>query len=286
MKVVSRHGVLKAHGFRLKGFPSCDLQLLNGQAIAAQLTQVAPTQRFPISLSGAQLTIGDLQRNATIGGIIMLDGTYYGITVAHAFTEDSRFTEQNSFNDDCVLYDSDLAEDSSEDEDESMESRLDNSTGLSAAVSTLERGGDNENMLTVVDSSTVSTPSSIETFTVTSMSSQHPLHDVEGLPFDAVDWAIFEISNPQYHGMNGIMLNELEQSWLYFKDVRNYSPQGLLIIATWNGAVKAVGTGSTSSIKLFGSSRFCDVWSIHPGKTLGMLLTTDGAQSFFGTGLA
>ena len=269
MKVILRNGVLKVHGFELKGCPSCDLRLLNNLPIA-QLTHFTLPQRFPISLSGAQLSIGNLTRKATIGGVLILDGTYHGVTVAHAFTEDSRPTEQNSFNNNRVLYDSDWAEDSSEDEDGGMELGLDNATEASAAASTLERDGDNQNPTPVVDSSIVLTPSSIETFRVTSISSRYPLHDVEGSPFDGVDWAIFKISNSQYHGMNGVLLNGLENSWLYFEDVSKFSPHGSLIIATKSGAVNAIGTGSTSSIKLFGSSRFCNVWSIHPAKILGM----------------
>lgn len=97
---------------------------------------------------------------------------------------------------------------------------------------------------------------------VVAMSSQNPLRDNEGVPFDGMDWALFAIRNPFHHGMNGVLLDKDERNWLYFQRFKASPPHGAIIVATRGGIVKGIGAGSSSSIKLRGSGQYRNVWSI------------------------
>jgi hypothetical protein len=121
MQAILGLNFLCEHGFRLKGLPQCDLRLpatRNGYQV--RLTGIGRGDELgiPRSLCGAEVTVCGLNRLATIGGVITVDGTYYGLTVAHAFTDDVVWTEQQEIMEtDLQLYDSDWAYDSADDGD-------------------------------------------------------------------------------------------------------------------------------------------------------------------------
>ena len=268
MRMIYRHGILRNYGFGLKGCPSCDLQLLYEQA-RAQITPPTFSQGLPISLCGADISVGDPVRRATLGGVFILDETYYGITVAHAFTEkaSTSYQEQNASSR-CTLCDEDWAEDSSEDssEDNASEGNVNRLTDV-LPTSLALHGGDEDQ--TLVEASVSSDKPELVTFEVL-ISSQDPLRGRDGLPFDDLDWAVSEIVDCKYHGMNRFLLDEQNQEWLYVRALRYSPPQGRIIIATRRGVVKGLGTGSTTSIKLSESGCFRHVWSIQPDEALGM----------------
>ena len=85
MLVISQHGLLKAHGFGLRGCPSYDLKLLNS-ALTGQLTLPALSEGPPSSLCGAEIGAEGSDRKVTIGDLVVIDGKYYGITAAHTFS--------------------------------------------------------------------------------------------------------------------------------------------------------------------------------------------------------
>ena len=271
MRLISRHGVLKPQGFSLKGCPSCDLQLLDGFP-EAQVMYPANSRGLPISLSGTEISVGEPVRKATIGGVLILDGVYYGVTVAHAFTEKGLPSDQKALpKDECVLYDLDWAEDDSDDDaveddsdDDAMEGDASSSTALTSPPFLPELNDESQSLVRRTDDDTLSIPSSMGKHRVTSISSQHPLRDFERTAFDDFDWALLQISDTKYHGMNGVLLDEINNRWLYFKDFGKSPPQKSIVIATRRGPVEGIGTGSSSSIMVTGSVRLRDVWSVQP----------------------
>ena len=270
MRVILRRKMLKSKGFELKGCPNCDLELLTVDSKATLIRQVDESgQGLPISLCGAEIEVKMPIRSATLGGAIIIDGTYYGVTVAHAFTED-RQASNDKLGNDVMLYDSDWAESSSGDE----------SMGHGAAricrspTSSVSKIHEKTNCPAMACTIRSNRRHDMGEFPVAVISSQNPLRDADDDSYDDVDWALIEISNPRYHGMNGVFLDNGKRSWLAFSSFRNYPPRGSILTATRKGAVRGLGTGSTSSIKLLGSSRNRAVWSIQTERALGAYLLT------------
>jgi len=121
MRAILKGEFLDNHGFRLKGLSPCDLTLLamvDGHQVRIAGVGHGDELGIPRSLCGAEVVVSGSNRLATIGGVITVDGTYYGLTVAHAFTEDIVQTEQQEIVEtDTQLYDSDWAYDSADDYD-------------------------------------------------------------------------------------------------------------------------------------------------------------------------
>ena len=262
MRVLLRSNMLKPKGFELKGCPSCDLELLTAGSTARLIHHMDESELgLPISLCGAEIEVKDPVRSATLGGVIILDGTYYGVTVAHAFTE-SRPNSTEKLRTNVMLYDSDWAESSSEDESISH-----GAVEEYGPLKTVPPDVSKKRVRIPIRSSPLIHPDLGE-FTVAFISSQNPLRDVDD-NYDDADWALIEISDPIYHGMNRVILDDGKRSWLSFTSFRNYPPRGSILILSKKGTVSGIGTGSTSSIKLLGSSRNRVVWSIQTQRALG-----------------
>ena len=268
MRVILRPKTLKSKGFELKGCPNCDLELLTVDSKARLIHQVDELgQGLPISLCGAEIEVKNPVRSATLGGVIILDGTYYGVTVAHAFTE-SRQASKDKLGTNVVLYDSDWAEFSSGDEINGHGGSRKYGSPTSSVSNTTKKTSRSA-MACTIRSNHPLMRHDMGDFSVAFISSQNPLRDADDGYFDDVDWALIEISNPIYHGMNGVVSDDGKRSWLAFSSFRNYPPCGSILTATRKGTVRGIGTGSTSSIKLLGSSRNRDVWSIQTERGLG-----------------
>lgn len=271
MRVILRPKTLKSNGFELKGCPNCDLELLTVDSKARLVHHVDESgQGLPISLCGAEIEVKNPVRSATLGGVIILDKTYYGVTVAHAFTE-SRQASEKKLGTNVMLYDSDWAESSSGDESIGHGGVRKNRSLKSVVSNTLKRGS-RPAVACALRANRPLIRHDMGDFPVAVISSQNPLRDADDDNYDDVDWALIEISNPIYHGMNGVVSNDEKSSWLAFSSFRNCPPRGSIITATRKGPVRGLGTGSTSSIKLLGSSRSRDVWSIQTERGLGTYL--------------
>ena len=271
MRVISRSKTLKSKGFGLKGCPNCDLELLTVDSTARLIHRVDESaQGLPISLCGAEIEVKDPVRSATLGGVIILDGTYYGVTVAHAFTE-SHQASKEKLGTNVMLYDSDWAESSSGDQSVERGGARKHGSPTSSASKTPKKTS-HPAMACAIRSNQPSARHDLGNLPVAIISSQNPLRDADDNSYDDVDWALIEISNPIYHGMNGVVFDDVKRSWLASSSFRNYPPRGSILTATRKGTVRGLGTGSTSSIKLLGSSRNRDVWSIQTERGLGTYL--------------
>ena len=258
MRVIRRPKTLKSKGFKLKGCPNCDLVLLTKNSKARLIHHVDEArQGLPISLSGAELEVRDSARNATLGGVLILDGAYYAVTVAHAFTEPQQ-ASTDKLNTNVVLYDSDWAESSSGDEGPERD-EASNQLLPSSLISNTHK----KTSRPVMARATSRAPCIIQDmgdFPVAFISSQNPLRDVDDDTYDDVDWALIEISNPIYHGMNRVVTGE--ESWWASSSSKSWPPRGPILVMTCKGAVNGLGSGTTCSIKLLGSSRTRTMWSI------------------------
>ena len=267
MHVIRRSKTLKSQGFNLKGCPNCDLVLLTKNSKARLIHHVDEvTQGLPISLCGAELEVRDPVRKATLGGVIILDGAYYGVTVAHAFTE-SQQALTDKLNTNAVLYDSDWAESSSGDERLESDEASNRILPISPISNTHKKTS--RPVMARATSRAPWIPHDMGDFPVAFISSQNPLRDVDDGTYDDVDWALIEVSNPMYHGMNRVTTKKKEETWLASSSFRSFPPRGSILIVTCKGTVRGLGTGTTCSIKLLGSSRTRIMWSIQTERRLG-----------------
>jgi hypothetical protein len=116
MKVIIEDGQLKREGFELKGLLTRDLTLTQGRGV--RLASAFEVENTPRGLCGAGITIDGSSRHATIGGVIIIDGKYFGLTVAHAFVDRNTSSEQWEVPEtDMQFLDSDWANQSSSDDD-------------------------------------------------------------------------------------------------------------------------------------------------------------------------
>ena len=203
MRVILRSKILKLKGFELRGC-DCDLELLTVSTKVALVHHVEELgQGLPISLCGAEIEVKNPTRSATLGGVLILDGTYYGVTVAHAFMESRQSSKEKLSRPTIVrLYDSDWAELSSEDASVDHDSAKRRETKSPTPVSTIHNERSHQPMACAIRSDRLLVPDDLGYCLVAEISSQNPLRHTDDSTYDDVDWALIKISNPIYHGMN------------------------------------------------------------------------------------
>ena len=284
MRVILRSEILKSKGFELRRCANCDLEPLTVDTDATLhylpsrfSLDEEPRQGLPISLCGAEIEVKNSTRSATLGGVLIFDGTYYGVTVAHAFTENGQSSKEGlSGPTNVTLYDSDWAESSSEDESIDLGSAKKRDTeSPTPTMSTTYSKSSHGPLACAIRSDRLLVPDDMGYCLVAEISSQNPLRHTDDSTFDDVDWALIKISNPIYHGINGVVSDDGERGWLASTSFRNYPPRGSILTATRRGTMRGLGTGSTSSIKLLGSSRSRGVWSIQTERALGTYSATN-----------
>ncbi|KAL1627950.1 hypothetical protein SLS54_002218 [Diplodia seriata] len=139
VKVIHRVGDSALKGFKLLPARISDLEFkANLTDCPAKVRNLLITEDTPgpISLSGRQILAGDFGRLATIGGTIIIDDSYYALTVAHPFAEVSYINNSRTEGAEVELFTMEWAlssdDDSDDDSDESNSGVSDHSTGLGA----------------------------------------------------------------------------------------------------------------------------------------------------------
>jgi hypothetical protein len=121
MRVILRDGRLKKVGFELMGLATGDLKLATmtqGHGVRLTSTAEADALGTPRNLCGAGIVVDGSSRRATIGGVIIIDGKYYGLTVAHALTDGNTIdVGPEILKTDLQFLDSSWADESSSDDD-------------------------------------------------------------------------------------------------------------------------------------------------------------------------
>ncbi|CAD6584920.1 MAG: hypothetical protein ASARMPREDX12_001793 [Alectoria sarmentosa] len=214
----------------------------------------------PLRFGAEEIFVPESGKPTTLGGFIMVDDVCFGLTTAHAFTEEDEGFSQRSISrsiTDLPLYDSDWAnEDSSEgDEDDELG---------------LHREPRQEQRLQRKRQSRIPED---QTYYTTAWNSLHitaksPLSSPEGL-----DWALCELGDWGKYAINGVYLRpELRSAGmaehLVFKNIKTTPPLGKILVATRRGAVPGIGTGSDCSIKLARDNRYRHVWSVELEESL------------------
>lgn len=78
---IKKSGILEKAKFRMLTFQSL-LDVFHG-TLQVSIYEAIDARKRLASLCGAQVYLNDSRRLATLGGIIMLNGKMYGLTVAH-----------------------------------------------------------------------------------------------------------------------------------------------------------------------------------------------------------
>ncbi len=204
-------------------------------------------------------------RSTTLGGFLMVDDVCFGLTAAHAFTEDDPDLEQPAIAVDereVQLYDSDWAnEDTDDDDDDENEGVLYSNLSQKAhQEQRLQRKGK-----TRIANDQTYMSSSGDNLHITAKSR---LRGANGL-----DWALCELDDCGKYPMNGVYLppelrcaDAMEN--LFFRRIKTTPPLGKVLVATRRGAISGLGTGSDCAIKLGSDDRYRYVWSIQLEESL------------------
>ena len=147
MRVILKHALLQPEGFDLKGIAPCDLCLYAGDASNTEWRNLQPHVRaasFQRSLlsqnsphwtpamqacaspealgqnvCGFGLVAEASNKRATLGGVLVIDGDFYGLTSAHVLDESSPTKHPVNLAD-AQMYDSAWAEEESDESDDEI----------------------------------------------------------------------------------------------------------------------------------------------------------------------
>lgn len=271
MRAISQHGVLKAAKFALKGVPFCDLRLRmepgKERSEDTKLVQYdldsSDDEELPLRFGAEEIIAPRSGKSTTLGGYLMVDDVCFGLTTAHAFTEDDELLEQQSLPDkepDLQLYDSDWANEESDDD---------------ANVSVLGTDGtpkaSQEQRLQQRRKRTVANDS---TYEASNGDALPIIAKSRLLSANGLDWALCELGALGKYSVNGVFLPpELRGAdgleYLIFKEIKSTPPVGKVLVATRKGgAITGLGTGSDCSIKLDRDDKYRHVWSIQVEQSL------------------
>ncbi len=216
----------------------------------------------PLRFGAEEIIIPHSGRSSTLGGFLMVDNVCFGLTTAHAFTEEGQDLEQRQLEETGMtdqLYDSDWANEDSDTADDN-ESVTDLNIDPKAKEHQLQRPRKKK-------SSTKPTyeSSSGEGFQITAKS--------RSLTANGLDWALCDLGDSGSFSLNGAYLplehrgeNDLE--YLLFSQFKPSPPFGKVLVATKRGVISGLGTGSECSIRLGRDDRYRHVWSIQVEQSL------------------
>lgn len=215
----------------------------------------------PLRFGAEEIFVPESGRPTTLGGFIMVDDVCFGLTTAHAFTEDDEGFGQRNISEsmtEITLYDSDWANvDSSEDGD-------DHNALAPSQEPHQERQLQRKRISTIVED---------QTYYTTAWNSLHITATSRLSSAEGLDWALCELGDWGKYAINGVYLRpELRSAGmpehLLFKNIKTTPPLGKILVATRRGAVPGTGTGSDCSIKLARDNRYRHVWSVELEESL------------------
>ena len=231
-------------------------------------TQVEPYMEpsdeayVPLRFGAEEIFVPESGRPTTLGGFIMVDDVCFGLTAAHAFTEENESFTQQSISgslSELPFYDSDWADGDSSDDGDDEDSGL-NQPGAPHQERRLQR---KKKSRTIED----------QTYYTTAWNSLHIVAKSRLSSAEGLDWALCELGDWGRYAVNGVYLRpELRSAempeHLLFRNIKTTPPLGKVLVATRRGAVPGVGTGSDSSIKLGRDNKHRHVWSIEVEESL------------------
>ena len=235
--------------------------LLEGTMPVQHGMDTSDEDHVPLRFGAEEIYVPDSGRPTTMGGFIMVDDVCFGLTTAHAFTEEDEGFGQRSISGSIAelpLYDSDWANEGSSDGDEEND-------GLG-----LQRESHQEQRLQRKGKNRIPED---QTYYTTAWNSLHIIAKSRLSSAEGLDWALCELGDWGKYAVNGVDLRPEQQSagmpkHLVFSNIKTTPPTGKILVATRRGAVPGVGTGSDCSIKLSRDNRYRRVWSVELEESL------------------
>lgn len=217
----------------------------------------------PLRFGAEEIFVPESGRPTTLGGFIMVDDVCFGLTTAHAFTEEDEGFGQRSISGSITelpLYDSDWANENSSDDGD--ENDVLDPPGESHQERRLQRKRKRKSRI-VED----------QTYYTTAWNSLHITAKSRLSSTEGLDWALCELGDWGKYAINGVHLRpELRSAempeHLLFRNIKTTPPLGKILVATRRGAIPGIGTGSDCSIKLARDNRYRHVWSVELEESL------------------
>ena len=208
----------------------------------------------PLRIGAEEIFVPETGRPTTLGGFIMVDDVCFGLTTAHAFTEEDEGFGPKSISGSIAelpLYDSDWANEDSSGDDEGHGLDL---PGQPHQERRLQR----KRKSRVVEDQFYYTTA----WNALHITAKSRLSSAAGL-----DWALCELGDWGKYAINGVYLRpELRSAGmpehLRFRSIKSTPPLDKIFVATRSGAVPGIGTGSDRSIKFARDNRYRRVWSV------------------------
>ena len=236
---------------------SMGVTLLNETMPVQQDMEIADENYVPLRFGAEEIFVPESGRPTTLGGFIMVDGVCFGLTTAHAFTQEDEDLDPRSIagrEAELTLYDSDWADEDSNDDS------VDNDAEEPHQERQLRR---RRKSMNVEDQS----------YYTTAWNSLHIIAKSKLTSPNGLDWALCELGDWGKYAINGVYLRpELRSAGmpehLMFRNIKNTAPLGKVFVATRRGAIPGIGTGSDCSIKLAQDDKYRHVWSVELEESL------------------
>ena len=215
----------------------------------------------PLRFGAEEIFVPESGRPTTLGGFIMVDDVCFGVTTAHAFSEEDEGVGPRSISGSIAelpLYDSDWAnEDSSDDNNENDELDPHQETRQERRLQRRQKSR-------IVED---------QTYYTSAWNSLHIIAKSRLSSAEGLDWALCELGDWGKYAINGVHLRpELRSAGtpehLLFRNIKTTAPLGKIFVATRRGAVPGLGTGSDCSIKLARDTKYRRVWSVELEESL------------------
>lgn len=240
---------------------SKDMTLLEKTMQVEHDIDTSDQEHVPLRFGAEEIFVPESGRPTTLGGFIMVDDVCFGLTTAHAFTEEDDGFGQRSISGSIIelpLYDSDWANEDSSDDGEEID-RWD-----PPREHRQERRVQRRQKSRVVED---------QTYYTTAWNSLHITAKSRLSSAKGLDWALCELGDWGKYAINGVYLRpELRSAGmpehLLFRNIKTTPPLGKILVATRRGAVRGIGTGSDCSIKLARDNRYRHVWSVELEESL------------------
>ena len=234
---------------------------LNETLPAQQEMEIADENYVPLRFGAEEIFVPESGRPTTLGGFIMVDGVCFGLTTAHAFTQEDEGLDPRSIagsKAQLPLYDSDWADEDSSDDNS------DNDASYPHEESHQERQLKRRRKSMNVED---------QTYYTTAWNSLHIIAKSRLTSTNGLDWALCELGDWGKYAINGVYLRpELRSAGmpehLLFRNIKNTAPLGKVLVATRRGAIPGIGTGSDCSIKLAQDDKYRHVWSVELEESL------------------
>ena len=234
---------------------SMGVTLLKDTVSVQQDMEIADENYVPLRFGAEEIFVPESGRPTTLGGFIMVDGVCFGLTTAHAFTQEDEGLDPRSIDGSKAqlpLYDSDWADGDSSDDNADNDALYPH--GEPHQERQLKR---RRKSMNVED----------QTYYTTAWNSLHIIAKSRLTSTKGLDWALCELGDWGKYAINGVYLRpELRSAGmpehLLFRNIKNTAPLGKVLVATRRGAIPGIGTGSDCSIKLAQDDKYRHVWSV------------------------